>query len=430
MRFWFLTCLVLAAAAFAAPKTKAAPPKKPVVIVDGSAAMVKLVTKSLGAKYVVKPANKRGGEVAFVNVTSEGKEFKFTVLNAADGAELGVISVPGTAKKPPKAFPKPKLTALLSALAKAQATATTKPSEPVKPAEPTPETKPEPQPEPAKPAEPPVEAKKEPTKKPEEEQPEPVAEEKPAEPAPEENAPSKPSAHYAFRAYVGGGIFNRNLYAIGSLTQQPRNSPHPASGAISVELSTFPGAGFTSNFLAHLGAFVSADFGANLRSRVGTPTVFTVTHSSSRIRFGAMGRIPIGDDVSFVLHAGYARHTLLTSVPEGYTLDTPDMLFNGFRGGATFRWHIAGPVEIELGSAAQYVSSLGTLKTDFPKAKAFAIDANLALSIELVEHLRLRLSGEWQRYFITLNGDASSPYQTRAVGDQYVWVSGGLQWSM
>lgn len=432
MRFWFLTCLVLAGVAAAAPK---AAPKKPVVIVDGSAAMVKLITKSLGAKYVVKPATKRGGEVAFVNVTSEGKEFKFTVLNAADGAELGVISVPGTAKKPPKAFPKPKLTALLAALGKAQATAPAKPAEPVKPAEPPPETKPEakpePQPEPAKPAEPPpVEAKKEPAKKPEEKKPEPVVEEKPAEPAPEENAPAKPSAHYAFRAYVGGGIFNRNLYAIGSLTQQPRNSPHPASGAISVDLSTFPGAGFTSNFLAHLGAFVSADFGANLRSRVGTPTVFTVTHSSSRLRFGAMGRIPIGDDVSFVLHAGYARHTLLTYVPEGYTLDTPDMLFNGFRGGATFRWHIAGPLELEVGAAAQYVSSLGTLREQFPKAKAFAIDANLALSIELVEHLRLRFSGEWQRYFITLNGDVSSPYQTRAVGDQYVWVSGGLQWSM
>jgi len=431
MRFWFLTCLVLAAAASAAPKAKAVAAQKPVVIVDGSAAMVKLVTRSLGAKYVVKPANKRGGEVAFVNVTSEGKEFKFTVLNAADGAELGVISVPGTAKKPPKALPKPKLNALLAALGKAQATAPAKPPEP---AEPPPETKPEPvkpaepQPEPAKPAEPPpVEAKKEPAKKPEEKKPEPIVEEKPAEP---ENAPAKPSAHYAFRAYVGGGIFNRNLYAIGSLTQQPRNSPHPASGAISVDLSTFPGAGFTSNFLAHLGAFVSADFGANLRSRVGTPTAFTVNHSSSRIRFGAMGRIPIGDNVSFVLHAGYARHTLLTYVPDGYTLDTPDMLFNGFRGGATFRWHIAGPVELELGGAAQYVSSLGTLKADFPKAKAFAIDANFALSIELVEHLRLRVSGEWQRYFITLNGDASSPYQTRAAGDQYVWVSGGLQWSM
>lgn len=384
--------------------------------------MVKLLSKSLGAQYAVVPAGPRAGEVAFINITAEANQLTLAVVNAADGTALGVVSLAGTAKKPPKSLPKPKLNALLTALGNAHAAPAAKPApqpqEPVKtepaPVESTPvETKaaepaPEPQPEPK-----------------------PVAEERPAAPPPAApSAPSKPSPHFALRASVQGGIFNRNLYAIGSLSDEPRNSSHPASGALSVALATYPGAGFTSNFLAHLGAFVSADFGMNLRSRAANDA-FHAVHSSARLRFGALGRIPLRDDLSVELHAGYSRHTLFTYVVEkGLTLDTPDMLFNGFRGGALLRWHLAGPVELELGGAAQYVASLGSLKADFPKATAFALDATLALSIELVEHLRLRVSGEWQRYFITLNGDASSPYQTRAAGDQYVWVSGGLQWSM
>ena len=426
MRFWFLTCLLMAAVASAAPK-------KPVVVVDGSPAMVKLLSKSLGAKYAVIAAGKRGGEVAFINVTTEGKQLTLSVLNAADGAELGVVSVAGTAKKPPKSLPKPKLNALLTALGAAHATPPAakpepQPPEPAKteppPAEPARE---EPQPAEEKPVEPPA-VTQAPTPKP---APEPVAEEKPAAPAPAEpSAPAKPPPHFAFRASVQGGIFNRNLYAVGSLTDQPYNSSHPASGAFSAALAVYPGAGFTSNFLAHLGAFISADFGLNLRSRAVNGS-FHAVHSSSRLRFGALGRIPLSDDFSLELHAGYSRHTLFTYVVEAnVTNATPDMLLNGFRGGALARWHLAGPVELEFGGAAQYVASLGSLRVDFPKATAFAIDATLAFSIELVEHLRLRFSGEWQRYFITLNGDASSPYQTRAVGDQYVWVSSGLQWSM
>lgn len=432
MRLWFLSCVLAASAVVAAPKK----PGKPNVVVSGPPAVTKLVTKSIAARYTAKPLKKPVPSlptakevrdatapqqaVALVIGSAQGKFITLQVLNGADGTPLDTIQIPGTLKKPPKTLAKPQLAALLFALGsgkapgKEEAAVEPTPVVETKP-EPVAEKKPEPKPEPVA------------TKKPEP-KPEPVAVKNEPEPTPEPSDPSKPSPHGAFRVYVGGGIFSRTFNWIGLQTSAVGKVDHPGSGNFTFDMSVYPAAGFTSGVLANFGAFVSADVGLNVRSR--TATTF-IAHNSSRIRAGLLARLPIGDRFSLHAHLGYSRHALGSDssvAASGY----PDVLFNGFRGGVGLRLRIVGTLELEAQGGFQYVADKGELGRApyFPNATGFAIDAGGALSIEIVPNVRLRAAAEWQRYFITLNPGEDALYIARAVGDQYIWVTGGLQFAM
>ncbi len=440
MRAVVLFSVLMAAVAFA---------KKPVVAVAGDKKAVKLLGKELRSRFIVKEVKASGtlapgkvpdvtrpvGAVALVLAVKAGKNIDLVVRNAADGATLDTVTLAGAVKKPPKALTKSQLASLTFALNSGQPAGKSAPPTEEKP---PPEEKPKPEPEPK--------TKPEPKSKPPPE-PEPVEEvdvpeqldlsaaREPVEEPEEEPEESPRSKHFAFRASVGGGFFNRSITWLDSQSEALTDAPHPASGAVSVELNVFPGAGLTSNFLAHLGVFFTSDLGVNLRSRyAGTDSVFV--HESWRLRMGAQARLPIVDSFHFFFHAGYARHTLTTSATslDGvyYRPPTPDLLYNGFRGGAGLRWTIFGPLELEAFGGIQYLASMGELKEPafFPDATGFAVDAGGALSVEVIENLRLRVSVEWQRYFVTLNAGGDTPYFARAAGDQYVWAQAGLQWSM
>ncbi len=444
MRFWFLSCLLAASAVVAAPKK----PSKPNVVVSGPPAITKLVTKSIAQRYVAKPLKKPVAAlptakevrdvttpqqaVALVIGSASGKFITLQVLNGADGTPLDTVTIPGTLKKPPKTLSKPQLAALLFALGSGKAPGKE---------EPVVEAKPEPTPEPvAEPAKP--EPKAEPVavaRKPEP-KPEPVTKAEPEpEPEPEpvkvDDSKDVPSPHGAFRAYVGGGIFNRNLNWIGQQTNALSTVSHPGSGTVTAQLSVYPAAAFTSGVLAHFGAFISADVGINLRSRYGnTSSIFA--HDSSRLRVGALARLPIAERFNVFAHVGYSRHELgssATSLDGMFQKPSyPDVLFNGFRAGIGFRLRIVGTLELEGLGGFQVVVGKGELASEryFPAATALAVDAGGALSIELVPNIRLRAGAEWQRYFVTLNPGENAMYVARAAGDQYIWVNGGLQWAM
>lgn len=440
MRLWFLSCVLAASAVLAAPKK----PSKPNVVVSGPPAVTKLVTKSIAARYVAKPLKKPvpalptakeardatapQQAVALVIATAQGKFITLQVLNGADGTPLDTIQVPGTLKKVPKTLARPQLAALLFALGSGKAPGK---EEAPAPADPTPvaETKPEPKPEPVAEKKPdpkpePVAVKTEPKKK----DPEPEAQPAP-EPTPEPSDPGKPSPHGAFRVYVGGGIFSRTFNWIGQQTNALGKVDHPGSGNFTFDMSVYPAAGVSSGVLANFGGFVSADVGLNVRSRTSGGTA--IAHNSSRIRAGLLARLPLGDRFSLHAHLGYSRHQLgsdSSAAASGY----PDVMFNGFRGGIGLRLRIIGTLELEGQGGFQYVADKGELGRApyFPNATGFAVDAGGALSIEIVPNLRLRAAAEWQRYFITLNPGEDALYIARAVGDQYIWVTGGLQWAM
>ena len=108
------------------------------------------------------------------------------------------------------------------------------------------------------------------------------------------------------------------------------------------------------------------------------------------------------------------------------------MLFNGFRGGLGLQLRLPGSLELEVLSGFQPVSGKGELGSDrfFPQASAFAVDVGGGLSVQLVEHVRLRGWVEWQRYFVTLNAAETSTFFARSAADQYLTATASLQWSM
>lgn len=437
-----LALVVLSFSAFAAPK-------KPVVLVTGPAPVTKLLTKELSKKFTPKPLKSLAampttkevrdvtlpaGAIAVVSAQATGAFITIQVLSGDDGTPLDTITVKGKAAKPPKALPKPQLAALLFAVAQGKAPTAQKAPEPPPEKEPVVATKAEPEPK--------VEPKKEvvATKK---REPEPKREAAPEpKPAPvaevveEEPAPRTPSERPAFRASVGPGGFNRSLAWAGNPSTALGSSEMPFSGAVSVDASWYPGAHFTDSFLANLGLFASAEFGLGMASRPSNSPARFSNHAS-RVRFGALVRLPLGSRFEFLGHLGYSRHELTTSPvavndPTALRPNVPDVLFNGFRGGLGLRLRLFGTVELDALGGFHAVANLGELASTrfFPNATAFAVDAGGGLSVELVPHLRLRAGAEWQRYFVTLNPDEAATFQARTASDQYIAATAQLQWVM
>ncbi len=437
MRPWLVLSVVLAAA------TALAGPRQPSVVLSGPAPLTKWVGKELSKRYTIKiaarpvaamPTAKEvrdvtapAGAVALVLCQASGQYVTLQVLSGHDGTPLDTVSIKAMLKKLPKTMPRPQLAALMFALGSGkapgkEAAARPEPAEvvekvPVKdttPAEPPPKVEPRKE----------VLAKK----KKEEPKPEPVQ-----EVAGETPAESKASPHPAVRLSVGVGGFNRNFQWAGNPSSLLATSVQPFSGDISVEGSWYPGAHFTSSFLANLGVFISGDFGVGMVTRLGESRF---AQSASRVRFGALVRLPLGERFTLVGHAGYSRHevtTSITAVNDGTGRpNLPDVLFNGFRAGPGFRWRVAGTVELDALVGFQAVAGKGELASPryFPQATALAVDAGAGLSVQLVEHLRLRAGFEWQRYFVTLNAAEDSTFFAQRASDQFITATVCIQWVM
>ena len=432
MRTWLALSLVLASVAVAAPK-------KPTVVLSGPPSLTRWVSKELSKKYTPKalgtpvsaaPTANEVREVtgpqaaiALVLCQASGQFITLQVLNGADGTPLDTVTIKGTEKKPPKSLPKAQLAALFFAVGSGKApAAAVAPVAVVKPEvkEPAPEPKkaPESRPEPVA-IKPVTKAAAGPVA---------TVVESPA-------AESKPSPHPAVRLSVGVGGFNRSFAWAGNPSQSLASITMPFSGALSVDASWYPGAHFTSSFAANLGLFGSGDFGLGIVSRLGSETS-TFAHSATRLRFGALVRLPLGDRFVLNAHLGYARHEVTTSalaVNDGSARpNLPNVLFNGFRGGLGLRLRIAGTLELDALGGVQAVAGTGEVGSAayFPKATAFAVDAGGGLSIELVEHVRLRAGAEWQRYFVALNPADTSTFFAKTLADQYISATASLQWVM
>jgi hypothetical protein len=354
-----------------------------------------------------------------------GQFITLQVLNGSDGALLETVMLQGTLKQLSKKLGKTELAQLEFAIAnrsttppavvknKAQGNRVGK-DEPKKP---------EPKTELA------TKTKDEATRT----EPVPQKEDPPATVVSNRPSEAEASTHPALRLSLGVGGFNRDLRWQGNPSPTLATANQPFSGAISVDASWYPGAHFTSNFLSNLGVFLNGDFGVGMVSRVQESRF---AHSASRLRFGGLVRLPIGQRFIISAHLGYSRHELTTSlnaVNDGSARpNLPDVLFNGFRVGVGLRWRIAGTVEFDATGSFQAVAGKGEIASAryFPRATALAFDAGGGLSVEVAQHLRLRAGAEWQRYFITLNPSDTSTFFARTAADQYITVAASLQWVM
>ena len=443
--------------AVAAKKGKAAPAEKKSVVLSGPASLTKFVSKQLGKRYVtrtlktpvdaqptakeVRDVTAPADAVALLIIQPVGQSFTINVLNGADGTPLDAITVRGTDKKPPKALKKEDLAALMfavgsgtSPVAGAPVDATPPPdapkNEPV--ATKTEPARPEPKPEPAR---------TEPTRA----EPTPVAdtrtESSSTGPEISQSADDArpPSSLPALRLSVGGGGFNRALRWSGNPSPYLSSANYPFTASISVDGTWYPGAHFTSNFLSNLGLFGAADFGVGMVSRFAPSEgeVARFSASASRIRFGGIVRIPVVERFTAFAHVGYARHEVTTANvafddPTQVRPNIPNVLFNGFRGGVGVRLRIVGSLELDAGGSFQTVAGKGEIASAnfFPDASAFAVDAGGGLSLQLVDHIRLRAGAEWQRYFLTLHPADDVQYYAQGAVDQYITATASIQWQL
>ena len=439
MRTWPVLLTLVASAAFAAPKENT-------VVLSGPAPLTKWVSKELSKRYTSKIATRPvpsmptakevrdvtapAGAVALIICQVTGPSITLQVLNGADGTPLDTISLKAAVKKLPKVMPRPQLAALLFAVGSGKA--------PGKEAAPPPDSVADSKPPPAD-APPPTrtEPKKEVASKPaKKDDPTPVKakETPPAEVRGNQTASEIRVATWpALRASVGVGGFNRSFIWAGNPSPSLATASQPFSGDIAVDANWFPAAHFTQTFPAHLGLFISGNFGVGMVSRVQDSRF---AHSANRLRFGALVRLPLAERFSLLVHAGYSRQELTTSqvaINDGSARpNIPDVLFNGFRGGLGLRLRIVGSLELDALSGFQLVVGKGELGSDryFPNANAFALDVGGGLSVELVEHVRLRAGVEWQRYFVTLNPTDTSTFFAKTAADQYITATASLQWVM
>lgn len=237
----------------------------------------------------------------------------------------------------------------------------------------------------------------------------------------------------AVTASAGVGFLNRSFSWAGDAAGVLSSSSQPFAGAVAVDASWFPGAHVTEGAGSWFGLFGQGEFGLGMASQLGsTGAVFA--HSASRLRTGALARLPLGERFSLLVHAGYGWQSFSTSnsavVGSAVRPNAPDVLFEGPRGGAGARVKLGSSAELEVLAGFQYVTGLGELGSAawFPNATAFAMDAGLGVSIGLVEHVRVRVSGQWQRTFVTLDGNGT--YQAASAAEQYVGGAVSLLWVM
>lgn len=477
MRIWPVMILVLATTVAAAPKKKAKPAAKapaaaaakttkakpvakgkPAVVLSGPAKLTKFLSKELSKRFTprtlksdvgtqpttaeVRAVTAPASAVALIVVQPAGSSFIIHVLNGADGTPLDAITVKGSEKRVPMyllpALRNSLMFAINSGVAPDAGDApapapTEEPSKPVAATEPA--SKPA---EPTKTAPPPEKKPVEPVKSPS-----PVAE-RPSEPAapvatvteptPELN---RPASLPAIKLSVGGGGFNRSLTWSGNPSPYLASGNYPFTANISVDGTWYPAAHFTSNFASNIGVFGAADFGVGMVSKVDVGgDVSRFANSANRMRLGAIVRIPIVDAFTVLAHVGYARHQVTTSptaINDGSVRpNIPDVLFNGFRGGIGLRARLIGTLEVDAGGAFQAVVGKGEIASAayFPDATAIAVDAGGGLSVQIVEHIRLRAGVEWQRYFVALHPGENVTYYAQNAADQYITATASLQWSM
>ncbi|MEW5742496.1 MAG: hypothetical protein AB1938_26495 [Myxococcota bacterium] len=431
MRLTWMIVLVFSSAAFAA--------KKP-VLVNAPAKVAKVLNKELAAKYTPVPLPQSLGPtptakevrdvaaparaIAVIQAQAGGKYITLQILSGHDGTPLDTLTF-----KPPKKFkalPRETAQALFAALAQGKA----------------PAAQPKPPPEDAPTAD-----------APKREAPEPKTETKKAVAAAQEDAPAKvaskeeavteissssssastPSTLPAFQTGVGFKAFARSFTWAAGHSDALASYSLPFAGAVAFEGAWFPGAHFTNGVGANIGAFLNGEVGIGLASRQDDSRYGT---RADRFRFGARMRFPVGKVVLFDVLAGYSTQTFSIAQQSATTgaprPNIPSVTYNGPRiaGGAKFL--IAGTFTAEALVGFMYVYGKGELASDryFPNTTGLALDASAALSIELVESLRLRGSFDWTGYFLNTNADPSAVITASGATDHFLGGTLSLVWVM
>ena len=428
MRALLCFALLLPAAAVAKPK----------VVLDAPKPIAGALEKALKAKFDVKKASlapeptggdvktacrEAGGAIAVVTARQGGDLYTVMVLNGADGSPLATFRVKG-GKKPVKALAKPDVKKLLGGLSDAKAP---KKEDAAKPPPPD-ETKP-----------PPEEKKPDPVaEKPEEKPREKRERTPPSEPPPapreEERASnedvgvtsSSPSSSseqkaQALRLGLGFKMFTRVFGYRDDLFDRLSTYYLPRGPALAVDLELYPAAFITNGIAANIGVLAQFDYAVGIASRAEDGTRYGTT--ALNLRAALTGKIPISI-LTVQPFFGFARQVYSISSSTGVKPNIPSVGYNGLRYGVNLRLKIFGPLAFQAGVAGIALLSTGEIGAFFPRSKASAMDANASLSVGLLDRIEIRLGGEYQRYWFSMNPEVGD--ENIAGGALDVYGSGHL----
>jgi hypothetical protein len=410
-----LTALLLALPAQAAPS-------KSRLLVDAPGPLRTTLSKALRGKWTVVPAKPAlssqpvSGEVLRA-CTSARAEAALTarlqssgawtllVFDCADGQPRESFSLPrGKKGQPPRTLPKAVLSPLLVSLEKAAAaSAPSKASPPV--------------PAPAPPAQ--AEASPAPAPK----APAATSPSAPAVAAPRAAAPraSAPTAEVprtpalaadltlpvALRLSVGGRAFSRRFYFTDDLFGALGGYRLRLAPAVLVDAEWYPAAHFTSGLASALGLALGAEYALGLSSVAPDGTVYSTR--VQRLRAALQVRFRPGA-VELTPFAGFVWQAF--SVDDIPGLPLPDVDVQGIRAGLSARAPLSGPLGLTAHVAGIYPLSTGEIGSSawFPRMVIGGLDTSVGITFALQRALELRLTGEYSRFWSTLNPEPGDPF--------------------
>jgi hypothetical protein len=207
----------------------------------------------------------------------------------------------------------------------------------------------------------------------------------------------------------------------------------PFAGAVAFDGNWFPGAHFTQGVLANVGAFVNGEVAIGLASRQDESRYGT---RADRFRFGLRMRFPFGARLVLDALAGYSTQTFSIAQQSATTgaprPNIPSVTYNGLRAAGGLKVRIAGTFTAEALAGFMYVYGKGELASDryFPRTTGLAVDAGLALSVEVLEHLCVRGAFDWTGYFLNTHADPMALVTASGASDHFLGGTLSLVWIM
>ncbi|MCC6336236.1 MAG: hypothetical protein IT380_19890 [Myxococcales bacterium] len=244
---------------------------------------------------------------------------------------------------------------------------------------------------------------------------------------------SRPSELPAIHTGVGFKAFARSFNWAAGHSDALASYQLPFAAAVAFDGTWYPGAHFTNGLAAHLGVFLNGEVGIGLASRQDDARYGT---RADRFRFGARMRFPFGTRLLVDALVGYSTQTFAIAQQSATTgaprPNIPSVTYNGPRLAGGGKVVIAGTFTAEALVGFMYVYGKGELASDkyFPNTTGLALDASMALSLEIVSNLRVRGAFDWTGYFLTTHADPSAIVTASGASDHFLGGTLSLVWVM
>lgn len=206
------------------------------------------------------------------------------------------------------------------------------------------------------------------------------------------------------------------------------HSGYDLAGApiVFADATFFPGA-LSRTVLAHIGIEARGEVAVGVSSRRSDG-------GEHGTRFHALAtaltvRLPMVP-VEIRPHAGYGIHDFAFDGASGGQTPLPDVRYEHLLVGTSVIVHVADVLDVRLRGSWLPVLSLGEIGEPdwFPHATGGGVEAELGATFMVGAGLGIRVSGEWRRFFLSMNPEPGDAHVAGGAVDQHLGGSVGLEW--